>query len=118
MAKMHQGQYDDLKYFLSRLSQLRQLLSDVALLDLCEQHLNTVVSHIDETGGKDALPPAPPPAPPAPPPPAPAGATGTPGLAAAPPAPPAPPADASAAAAAPATDGGGTATAAPATPTQ
>lgn len=110
MAKMHQGQYDDLKYFLSRLSQLRQLLSDVALLDLCEQHLNTVVSHIDESGGKDSLEPAPPPTPPAPPAPALPGAVGIPGLAATPAPVPTPPADTGTAAepAPPATDGGGT----------
>ena len=110
MAKMHQGQYDDLKYFLSRLSQLRQLLSDVALLDLCEQHLHTVADHIDETGGKDALEPAPPPAPPAPAAATVVGAVGIPGLAAVPAPAVAPPADAGAAPApaAPATDGGGT----------
>jgi hypothetical protein len=99
MAKMHQGTYDEILLFVTRLPELRQLLSDVALLDMCQTHLDAFVSHINETGGKESLEPAPPPPPAPPATPTPAGAVGIPGLAATPPA--ATPAPAP-------TDGGGT----------
>jgi hypothetical protein len=99
MAKMHQGTFDEILVFVARLPEIRQLLSDVALLDMCESHLNSFVDHINETGGKEQLEPAPPPPPPPPPAPTLAPVVGVPGLAATPPA--ATPAPAPA-------DGGGT----------
>lgn len=63
MAKMHQGQFEELLEFAMKLGELRQKISDQQLLDTCQQHLNAFVDHINDSGGKESLEPAPTPPP-------------------------------------------------------